>query len=187
MCFLSPRYHSSRASSGESTHCHRHKSQKSEAKHDNTCLCHVWARTAAKLRFILGCYLNSRHLYEPNYCLLCCRKWDNKCICVCSWVRSSSLHFAYYMTCIYVLWSIIKVYATLEALVVLRNRIFWGALLLTLHTWHFPLCHEGVQKPVIGGLRHAYTMYSKTLELILCRLDKFPWFLAHPCCISTTK
>ena len=48
------------------------------------------------------------------------------------------------MTCISVLWFIINAYADLELLVALRNRIYLGALLLTLRTRHFPLGYEGV-------------------------------------------
>ena len=40
-------------------------------------------------------------------------------------------------------------------LVALRNRIYFGVLLLIVRTRHFPLSYEGVTKTAIEALRHA--------------------------------
>ena len=54
------------------------------------------------------------------------------------------------MTQISVLYFIIHVCATQEALVASINRTNLGVLLLTVHTRHFPLSYEGVHGLEIG-------------------------------------
>jgi hypothetical protein len=69
------------------------------------------------------------------------------------------------MTCIFALSFIIHLYTACAPLVASRNTIYLGVLLLTVRTRHFPLSYEGVPKPAIEVVRHAYRMYYRHYNL----------------------
>jgi hypothetical protein len=54
-----------------------------------------------------------------------------------------------------------------------RNRIYSGVLLLTLHTWHFPLSYEETSKPMIEDAHRVIGIYNKILKFILGKSDRF--------------
>ena len=75
------------------------------------------------------------------------------------------------MTRIFALSFIIHLYTVRVPLVASRNTIYLGVLFLTVRMRDFPLSYEGVPQLVIEISHHAYTMYHKTLQFILGRLD----------------
>ena len=101
--------------------------------------------TGVAPRVIVPFYIDRGRLYELNgvkkYYFMCSRSRDNKCTCIYSSAGSNLLSYVHIMTQISVLYFIIHVCATQEALVASINRTNLGVLLLTVRTRHFPLSY----------------------------------------------